>query len=412
MTANATQDSPVVGLMLTGGGARAAYQVGVIKAVAELLPDDVNNPFPVITGTSAGAINAAVLASQAGDFRAGAQRLEEVWANLSIGMVYRHDWRTVFGTGFKWALSLALGGLGNRNPHSLLDNSPLRELLLETVGFRRIARNLASGHLQALGITVSGYTSARSITYYQCHQTRCRPWERSRRIGLPASIRVEHLMASSAMPFIFPAIQVGREFCGDGVIRQSAPLSPAIHLGADRLLVVGVRNEDPNDLPAPGEPVEYPTFGHIAGYMLDTLFMDALQSDVERLQRINATLGHVSKPGDRAEIGLRHVDCEVVVPSEDVREVARRHADRFPRTVRMLLAGVGALDTGGRQLMSYLLFEGTYTRELIDLGYRDTMQRRDYMRDYLCGREAVSPPGKVSAAASGQGYGAPDEPSA
>lgn len=371
------------GLVLTGGGARAAYQVGVLKALAETLPAGSRNPFPVITGTSAGSINAAVLASHADDFRRGVRRLVEVWSNLQTHMIYRDDWRCVAGMGLQWLLSLTFGGLGPHNPRSLLDNTPLRETLLRHVAFDRIDQCVEAGDLQAVGITVSGYTSARSLTFYQGTRERFSPWERSRRVGLASSIEADHLMASAAMPFIFPAIQLGREYCGDGVIRQSAPLSPAIHLGADRLLVLGVRNEDPNELPAPGEPVEYPSFGRIAGYMLDTLFMDSLHLDMERLQRINETVSHVSSRAERRDIGLQHIDCEMVVPSQDVRELARDHAGEFPRTVRMLLKGVGAFNTGGLQLMSYLLFEPGYLRALIDLGYRDAQDQVERIRAYI-----------------------------
>lgn len=372
------------GLVLTGGGARAAFQVGVLKALAEHMPAHVKNPFPVITGTSAGSINAAVLASHADDFQQGVERLVEVWSSLHTGMIYRHDWRTVAVTGLKWLLSLTFGGLGRHNPRSLLDNAPLRETLLNRVEFGNIGRCLDEGDLQAVGVTVSGYTSARSITFYQCVEGAYEPWVRSRREGHYAEdIGVDHLMASAAMPFIFPPIRIGQEYCGDGVIRQSAPLSPPIHLGADRLLVLGVRNEDPNELPAPGQPVEYPSFGQIAGYMLDTLFMDSLYADLERLQRINQTVGHVRDRETRADIGLRHVDCEVVVPTEDIRDLAQAHAGEFPRTVRMLLSGVGALNTGGRQLMSYLLFEPGYLQALIDLGYRDGRAQCERICDYV-----------------------------
>lgn len=400
MLRRSAEQAGTAGLVLTGGGARAAYQVGVLKAIAEMLPAHVHSPFPVVTGTSAGAINAAVLAAHASDFRKGVRRLERVWGNFRTGTIYRDDWRTVLRTGVHWLASITIGGMGRGNPTSLLDNTPLRKTLLERIRFEDIGKCLEAGHLRALGVTVSGYASARSITFYQCHERRCPPWERSRRVGQPTEIGVEHLMASAAMPFIFPAIRVGREYCGDGVIRQSAPLSPAIHLGADRLLVIGVRNEAPNELPAPGEPVEYPTFGHIAGYMLDALFMDSQVTDIERMERINRTLGHVSDRAARQEIGLRHIDHALVVPSEDIREIARAHAGDFPRSVRMLLSGVGALNTGGRQLMSYLLFEAPYTRALIELGYRDGRARRDRLESLLLGGVRA---GESAAGTSGPG---------
>ncbi len=199
MSRSTTPSKHTTGLVLTGGGARAAYQVGVLKALAEYLPAGTRNPFPVVTGTSAGSINAAVLASHADDFRGAVDRLVEVWANLRTNMIYRDDWRCVMGTGLKWLLSLTFGGLGPNNPRSLLDNSPLRETLLRRVDFGRIGRCVEAGDLQAVGVTASGYTSARSITFFQSLEDRFEPWERSRRLGSRTSIEADHLMASAAV---------------------------------------------------------------------------------------------------------------------------------------------------------------------------------------------------------------------
>ena len=230
---------PKVGLIMTGGGARAAYQVGVLRALCELLPDDVRTPFPIICGTSAGAINAAVLAVDAGDFRRGVRRLMTVWKNFRVHHVYRADPWGAFSNSLRWVLTVATGGLLARQPVSLLDNSPLADLLAKHLDFDAIRRAIDAGQLTAFSITCSGYTSGQSVTFFQ-GAPGLEPWQRARRIGVPMPITVGHLLASSALPFIFPPKQLNREYFGDGSMRQIAPVSPALHLGADRLLVIGV----------------------------------------------------------------------------------------------------------------------------------------------------------------------------
>ena len=379
---------PRVGLVLPGGGARGAYQVGVMKAIAELLPAGTPNPFPIMTGMSAGAINATVLASNALRFHAGIRRLHAVWSNFAIEQVYRADAWTMLKTSLHWLAALTTGGLAGRNPRSLLDNTPLGELLGGHIHFGGIQKAVESGALHALAVTASGYSCARAVSFYEGSPD-LEPWVRARREGRPARIVLEHLMASVAVPFIFPPVRVAGEFFGDGAIRESAPLSAAVHLGADRLLVVGVRDEDGRDPQAPAEP-QYPSFGHIAGYMLDTIFLDGLYADLERLTRINRIVsqfppGTLQKSGSES---LKRIDAMIIVPSRDIREIAQEHASEFPRSVRLLLRGMGAFNAGGRQLISYLLFEKNYCRALIELGYKDALARRDHLLPFIAG-EAV-----------------------
>lgn len=370
-------------LILPGAGARGAYQVGVLKAVAELLPADSPCPFTILSGTSAGAINAAVLASRAGSFVKAVGEMEQVWAAFSADQVYRTDVLTMLKASLRWFATIVLGGLGKHNPISLLDSSPLQDLLRKHIHFPRIDRAIRRGQIEALAVTASAYTSSRSVTFFQCHGD-APSWSRTRRIGRPTMIRVEHLMASAAVPFIFPPVRIGTEYYGDGSMRHRAPLSAAIHLGAERVLVVSVRDEHPDPEPTPGDEPGPPSLAHLAGYMLDSLFMDGLYGDLERITRINLILDQLGTTGLRGPIAnLRRIDSMVVLPGEDIRNFAERHAGELPLPVRILLKGLGATSRDGRQLISYLLFESGFTRELIDMGYKDGMAKRDELEAFL-----------------------------
>lgn len=379
MTTNPTR--PKVGLVLPGGGARAAYQVGVLKGLAEMLPQDAPTPFPVISGTSAGAINAAMIATHALNFRAGIAYLDHLWSGLRSDRVFKVGAATAIATSARWLFTLLSGGMDRHKPISLLDNAPLRVLLQENVDFERVEEAIDAGALDALAITASGYTSARSITFFQGRRE-SKPWHRTRRLGQPVDLSLDHIMASVALPVIFPAVQIGREYFGDGSLRQSAPLSPVVHLGAEKVLVVAVRNEQPNRLPLEGELVPYPSLGQIAGYLLDTLFMDSIYGDLERLQRINNTVSRIpGRPGE--EQPLKVIDTLVITPSEDIRDIAQHHKHEFPGSVRFLLRGVGGLHKSGSQLLSYLLFEGGYCRDLIELGQRDAQAQADKLLAFI-----------------------------
>ena len=379
----AADPRPKVGLVLPGGGARAAYQVGVLKGLAEMLPQDVPLPFRVISGTSAGAINAALLACHAQDFRHGVAYLDHVWREISSEKVFKIGAWNALKTSVNWLTTLLAGGMDRHKPLSLLDNAPLREMLREHIPFDRLEEGIDAGALDALAITASGYTSARSISFYQGKRG-LSPWHRTRRLGQPVEITLDHVMASVALPVIFPAVRIGREYFGDGSMRQSAPLSPAVHLGAERVLVIALRNEHPNRLPLEEEQVAYPSLGQVAGYLLDTLFMDSIYGDLERLQRINNTVSRIPGREDDGQ-PLKIIDTLVITPSEDIRDIAQRHKREFPASVRFLLRGVGGLNRSGSQLLSYLLFEGMYCRDLIDLGMRDAQAQKDQLLGFLDG---------------------------
>jgi len=370
-------------LVLPGAGARGAYQIGVLKAIAEILPKNAANPFAVISGVSAGAINGAVLASRAAHFRRAVAEMERVWANFSADQVFRTDSWTMLKSSLHWLAAVVLGGLGPRNPTSLLDATPLRELLASNIRFARIRQAIERGQLDALAVTASAYTASRSVTFYQAREA-IAPWARVRRIGRPAEIGIDHLMASAAVPFIFAPVRIGGEYYGDGSMRHRAPLSSSIHLGADRILVVGVRDEHPDPEPRADGPTGSPSFAHLAGYMLDTLFLDGLYADLERLTRINLIVEQLGTPDLKPPLAtLRSLHTLIVVPKQDLREVAARHAAELPRALRLLLRGIGAMNRDGMQLVSYLLFESGFTRELIDMGYRDALTMEADLRAFL-----------------------------
>ncbi|MCR4346626.1 MAG: patatin-like phospholipase family protein [Sulfuricaulis sp.] len=376
------EDKPRVGLVLAGGGARAAYQVGVLKAIAEMLPRDTPNPFPILCGSSAGAINATTLAIYATRFHEGVRRLTYVWRNFTVHQVFRADAFGVLGNGLRWLAAMMLGGLGRQNPHALLDRAPLRSLLKQTMPCKKIQESIDAGALHALSVTASGYGSGQSVTFYQGVSS-LTTWRRARRVGSAANITIDHLMASSAIPLVFSAEKINREYFGDGSMRQIAPISPALHLGADRVLVVGVRSEAPPRA-ARAETDDYPSLAQIAGHVLNSIFLDSLEADLERLQRINKTISLISAEQMReGGLTLRKVDVLVIAPSEDLEKIAARHAHHLPRAIRFLLRGLGAFNRHGSNLVSYLLFEKPFCRELIDLGYKDAMHRKEEILRFL-----------------------------
>jgi NTE family protein len=369
------------GLVLTGGGARAAYQVGVVKAVRDILGNPVKNPFPILCGTSAGAINATTLAVYADDFSRGVGNLLEVWENMHCHHIYRTDIRHIMRSGARWLSAMML--LSRHNPVSLLDSSPLREMLERTLAFERIQDHIDSGALYAVSVTASGYTSGQSVSFFQ-GGSGLEGWERNQRIGAAVVLNYEYLLASAALPFIFPAVKVHREYFGDGSMRQIAPVSPALHLGADRVLIVGTGRQTAEQARARSNI--YPSLAQIAGHALNSIFLDSLAVDIERLQRINRTVTLI--PPDKLEgssLTLRPVKVLFITPSQPIERIAARFVHELPRSVRIVLRPTGALTRSGSNLASYLLFEESFCRALIDLGYQDTMVREAEVREFFSG---------------------------
>lgn len=373
--------APKTALVLTGGGARAAYQVGVLLAISKLSSNRRHNPFPILSGTSAGAINATSIACLADNFSKAVAVLATFWRNMHVGQIYRSDPLSLGFSAAHWLSALSVGWLFHNPPRSLLDNAPLKKLLNEHLDFRGINQSIEKGALHAVSVSASGYESGDNISFFQGHPS-ATPWRRVQRIGTRSEITVDHLLASSAIPFIFPATKIHREYFGDGSMRQLAPLSPAIHLGAERLLIVGAGRK--NEHPERTRIDSHPSLAQIAGHALSSIFLDSLAVDIERMQRINRTLNAIpAEVRAQSDIPLRPIHSLIISPSERLDRIAAEHASALPAAMKMMLGGIGGMSRRSGTLTSYLLFEKPFTRALIDLGYEDTMHRSVEVGDFL-----------------------------
>jgi NTE family protein len=379
----------ITGLVLSGGGARAAYQVGVLHQLAKWFEQENKRefdfPFKILCGTSAGAINAAALACAGRNFYQSTDRMLKVWENFSSEQVFRSDSLGIIRTGARWLSALSIGWMLRKRPKCLLDNSPLSHLMHQLLHFRRLDEALENGTIHALAVTASSYSSGRSVTFFQT-QRAIESWARTQRVALPDRITVEHLLASAAIPFVFPAVKLNiegqMEHFGDGSIRQLAPISPAIHLGANRVMVIGSSQSDKDHTQLVEVQNAYPSLAQIAGHAMASIFLDSLSIDIERLSRVNKTLG-LLPPEMANKTTLKPIELLVISPSERIDEIAARHTQDLPRPVRTLLSALGATEASGSSLASYLLFESNYTRELIRMGIADTIAKREAVFEFF-----------------------------
>ncbi len=391
------------GLVLSGGGARGAYQAGVLNGISAILrgmPHQTQCPFQIITGISAGAINAAFIAANCDEYTGSITRLAELWSEIHSHDVFRTDPWSLGRIGMQLALDVVSGGSRfGRHTQGLLDTAPLAHLLLGRIHFEKIREHMASGILNGIAVSATNYATNECISFYESSRE-ILPWQRSRRRGIRRPIDVTEIMASAAIPLLFPPIKVGQEFYGDGCLRNGAPLSPALHLGVNRLVVIGVRKTatvsrqdqcaDADTWHKESGAIDdesivnletKPNFGRILSVIINAIMLDAVESDVERLARINQTLNLLTDKARQATT-LRHVDWLYIHPSDDIGQIAMEEAHSMPRILGYLVAGLGDLREAS-DLVSYLLFEPAFINRLLQLGYQDAMSRRDEIEEFF-----------------------------
>ncbi len=373
---------PKVGLILTGGGAKAAYQVGVIKAILEILPNDQRNPFPVIAGSSGGAINGTVMACYANRPRVGIKRLETIWNKMHVDQIYRVGWPGLIKNTVQWLAHFFRSSHANPKPLSLFLNSPLRSLLERVIDFEQIQKNIEDQFLVAVSVTAFGYQSGDSTSFFQ-GIPQLKNWQRHKRVGHRDFLSVDHLMASAAIPIVFPAIKIKREFYGDGSIGFLSPVSPALHMGADKVLVISMAPPQNHQFTKKTR-VTYPKLAEIGGRLMESIFTDSLAADLERLERINATLKLIpEKVAKKQKNQLKQIESLVISPNFDIDELAAEHYLSLPKLLRFFLKRAGISDESGGGILSYLLFEHSFTQILIEKGYQETLLRSDEIINFF-----------------------------
>ncbi len=369
-------------LVLSGGGARGAYQAGVLNATSEIAARlGQKRPFDIFTGASAGAINASFLASQADNFLQATENLANLWGTLDAQQIFRSDALSLGKIGIKWMRDLPFGGLTGFSPGpSLLDTAPLRELLQNNLDFPKIQSHIQSGALKALAVTAVDYHSSMAATFIQGNDD-LKMWIRSRRFSERTVIHTDHIMASSAIPLLFPPIEITGRHYGDGCLRNNAPLSPAIHLGAEKILVVGVRRHTDIDAVKMKAAPNAPTLARVINTLLNAVLLDNIELDVDRLNKINEFMGKI--PSDlHQQLNFRKIDLVWVHPSIDIGQLAYDHAHKLPSFIRYLLRGLGPSEDS-KEIISYLLFDPTFCQKLMEAGYEDAMAKKDEIERIL-----------------------------
>jgi NTE family protein len=365
-------------LVLSGGGARGAYHVGVLKAIAEWMPADAPLPFDIVCGTSVGSMLGAILATHANSFQQGVMTLDRVWSNFSIDQVFKVSNSEMFRVGLRAILALASGGSVVPPPRSLLDNSPLRGLLERHVNFAKIRQWLGDGRLHALSITAANYRKGESMAFFEGAES-IEDWVSDDRRGVRTQLELDHLMASAAVPLLFPSIRIGNDPFGDGALRGRAPMSTAIKLGASKILVVSLRSLQTDTSNADTRPEE-PSVGHMMGFLLDSVFSDHLQADWSQLNAINRWIDAKIVPSG---IPYRKIDAVLISPPSDLGNGVGEYYDEMPLSLRVLFKTLGLGRTRGEALASFVLFDRVYTRALIAEGYRDAHGQRAVIEAFI-----------------------------
>ena len=369
------------GLVLSGGGARGAFQAGVVRALYELSKEAGHfRLFRIITGVSAGAINVGFLAAHADDLDAATQKLCDLWRSLQAEDVFRTDYSSLTRNALKLARGVSLGGLSSKLRASsvgLLNTEPLRDLLERNLPFNKIAAHIANDLLDAVCVSATDYSTSVGVTFVQ-GKPDLKAWKSANRISTFAELKADHILASSAIPLFFTPVTVGGRPFGDGSLRNTAPLSPAVHLGAERLFVVGVRRWRDVDLET--SPILQPSLGRVLSVLINAIFMDAVEVDLERLRIINQTVEQLRQAGIHPS--YRPIDSLYLCPSEGLSDIAKARKDDLPTIIRFLLAGLGTPEEAA-EILSYLLFEPGYCGALVDLGYKDAMSRRTEILGFL-----------------------------
>ncbi|MBO9665185.1 MAG: patatin-like phospholipase family protein [Bdellovibrio sp.] len=378
-----------IGLVLSGGGARAAYQAGVLVAIADICKElRINNPFDIYTGVSAGAINASILATHADGFDDSSRHLHSLWSQVKSEDVFISNALSLAVGGMHWLADLSLGGMTKPPGKSLLNTSPLRDLILKHCDFENIQKKIDNGVIRGFGVSALDFHTSSTVTFIQGIEE-VPVWERVRRQGQKAKITVDHIMASAAIPVLFPPIAVGDHYYGDGSIRNYSPCGPAIYMGAERILAIGVRRrQDKCFTSHETAPLEAPSVARVASILLHAIMSDGIEFDMERIERINLGLSKLSTRQIK-DLSVRPIQALWISPSRDFSEIASSYVGELPRMIRYLLRGLGELDESS-ELTSFLLFEKKYCETLMEIGFEDAQTRKADILAFLCGEHRVS----------------------
>ena len=370
------------GLVLSGGGARGAYQAGVLLAAQEISQSSgVPLKFDFLSGVSAGAINASSLAANCDDMKQATETLAKLWSTVTFESVFSTDSMTMSKIGLQWLKEISIGGITGTTPgRSLLDTTPLRGFIHGNMDYNKVDQNIHNGHLSALCITSIDYAKSATTTFIQGKDI-LPSWDKGRKRSERTTITTEHIMASSAIPLLFPPVKIDDRFFGDGAVRNHAPCSPVIYLGAEKLLVIGVRMQSSTAHEQRASNGSAPSVARVVNTILNGVLLDAVEQDVDRLHRLNEYALAIT-PEQQNKISLRPLDYLLISPSADIGEMAVQKANKLPRVVRFLMKGLGSLQDAS-EIISYLLFDPEFCSDLIEIGRQDGLANKEELLRFM-----------------------------